>query len=91
MLLHKHLEHSLATHAAELEGPVRIGEGGNSTAKRKTAEIAELFGTLHLFAEAEGFDVSDNAPPVHGIDGGCKGRLPSVRKAVADLFEKGSL
>jgi hypothetical protein len=89
MLLQKHLEHLLAAHAAELVGPVRTGEGGYSTAKRKTAEIAELFGVLHLFAGAEGFDIRDNAPPVDGVDGGRKRRLPSSRKSIADLFEKG--
>jgi hypothetical protein len=39
-------------------------------------------------AYPKGFDISDDAPPVQGIDGGCKGRLPAVRNTIADLFEK---
>jgi hypothetical protein len=40
-------------------------------------------------AYAKGFDIGDDTPPVQGINGGCKGRLPAVRNAIADLFEKG--
>jgi len=35
--------------------------------------------------------MSDDTPTVQGIDGGCKRRLPAVRNAVADLFEKSPL
>ena len=57
-------------------------------AKREATKVTELCGGFHLLAGAKGFDISDDAPPVQGIDGGCKGRLPAVRNTIADLFEK---
>ena len=91
MLFHKYFEDMFATVTAELVGVVRRGERESLLAKRKATESAELGRGYHLLAETEGFDVSDDAPAVQGIDGCRQGRLPAVGNSVADLFEKGAL
>ena len=91
MLLHKHQIDLFAPVAAELVGVFRRGKGESVPAKRKTAEITELCGGFHLLPKAEGLDIGDDAPTVQGVNGGCKRRLPTVRNAVADLFEKSPL
>jgi hypothetical protein len=89
MFFHKHLENLSATVTAELALVFGRGEREDLLAKGKTAEVTELWGGVHLLSRAEGFDIGEDAPAVQGIDGGRKGRLPAVRNAVADLFEKG--
>ncbi len=91
MLFHKHLEDLLATVAAELEFAFRRGKCEDFLAKGEAAEVTELCGGIHLVLDAEGFDMGDDPPTVHDINGCCKGWLPAVRNAVAYLFEKRTL